>query len=94
MRHKARLSNAADYDIFSVAAQTSEIKLYKIDKKYDGKVSMNKLMTLGGHSKEIVYVHFDKDICGSISKDLTVIVHKMNFDKLKGEILYQKQQPL
>jgi hypothetical protein len=33
IRHRPRLSNAPDYDIFSVAAQSNEVKLYQIEKK-------------------------------------------------------------
>jgi hypothetical protein len=49
-------------------------------------------MTLGGHSKEVIYVAFDKDMCVSISKDLTLLVQQIDFNHLKGVIRYQKQE--
>ena len=48
-------------------------------------------MTLCGHSKEVLYVTFDKDMCASISKDLTLIVQQMDFDHFKGIIRFQNQ---
>jgi hypothetical protein len=70
--HKPILAIAADHDIFAVAAHTSEIKFFKLGGMKEGchaSDAFYKLMTLSGHSKEVFYIAFDKDICTSISRD-------------------------
>jgi len=69
--HKPILARASDHDIYAVAAHTNEIKLFKVGQKEGDHASnaFQKLMTLTGHSKEVLYLAFDKDICVSIARD-------------------------
>jgi len=77
LRHK-RMSQNSNYDVFSVAAGTSEVKLYQIGgKQAKTQESLHKITTLTKHSKEVLHVAFDGEHVASISKDQTFVLYKI-----------------
>jgi len=49
-------------------------------------------MTLTGHSKEVLYLAFDKDICVSIARDQTMVLQRFDEDTKKTTVIDQVQE--
>ena len=89
------MAQMVQFDLYAVAATTSEIKLFQISTGVGGKghiqgtTSLAKSCTLVEHRKEIIAVNFDADLSASIAFD-----HKLVLYRLSGDAKQARQTKL
>jgi WD40 repeat protein len=91
---KFMLAQAPDLDLYAAlpGATTPEIVLFKLNLKLEeSKQALEKVMALNGHSKPLIWFDFSADICASISKDMTLVLQKIDKDNLKSLMIDKVQ---
>jgi len=72
------MAQSQENDFFAVAAGTSEVRIYQIATTSRAGLNLEKLTTITSHSQEAIAVALSRNFCVTISKDLTLAVHKID----------------
>lgn len=84
------MAQSSGSDLYAVAAGTSEVRVFKITQTARSGLALEKLTTLTNHAKEILFVAFCNEYCATISKDLTLVIQKIDLNQFSSKLIAQK----